>query len=194
MTIRMAVACGACLLVQIGAAQAQQVVSEVRLGVLAHDIPFLGEHKEPGADINGELLFVSPVPDSWVADVSPALRWMLTPRVNIGGDVNTSGATSQLYFGLTWTATLFNQVLAPDDSVFLDISFGPAFNNGHIATSDPNRKSLGSHVLFHPGIDIGYRFNPRWSVSVYYEHSSNAGLADFNEGLNNAGLRVGLTF
>lgn len=194
MTIRRAVACGALLLAQIGVAQAQQVVSEVRVGALAHDVPFLGEHKEPGADINGELLFVSPIPDSWVADVAPAWRWMLTPRINIGGDVNTSGATSQLYFGLTWTATLFNQVLTADDSLFLGVGFGPAFNNGHISTTDPNRKSLGSHVLFHPSIDIGYRFDKRWSVSIYYEHSSNAGLASQNEGLNNAGLRVGLAF
>ena len=194
MAIRLAVACGALLLAQVGAADAQQLLSELRVGVLAHDIGFLGEHKEPGADINGELLFVSPVPDSWVADVSPVWRWMLHPRVNIGGDLNTSGATSQLYFGLTWTATLFNQVLTPDDSVFLGIGFGPAFNNGHISTIDPNRKSLGSHVLFHPSVDIGYRINARWSVSIYYDHSSNAGIAAHNEGLNNAGLRVGLAF
>jgi lipid A 3-O-deacylase len=194
MAIRTAVACGALLLAQIGAAQAQQIVSELRMGVLAHDIGFLGEHKEQGADINAELLFVSPVPDSWVADVSPTWRWMLNPRINVGGDLNTAGATSQLYFGLSWTATLFNQVFTPNDSVFLGISFGPAFNNGHISTNDPDRKSLGSQVLFHPGVDIGYRINPRWSVSIYYEHSSNAHLAQENEGLNNAGLRVGLAF
>ena len=194
MLIRTALACGALLLSQAGAAQAQQVLSELRLGVLAHDVPLFSPHVETGADINGELLFVSPVPDSWVANVAPAWRWMLTPRLNVGGDLNTAGDTSQLYFGLTWTATLFNQVLRPTDSVFFDISFGPAFNNGHVSTTDPSRKGLGSNVLFHPAIDIGYRFGPRWSVMIYYEHSSNAGLAQENPGLNNAGFRVGLAF
>jgi hypothetical protein len=35
-------------------------IDEVKLGVLAHDIRFLGNHVEPGADINVEVLFPSP--------------------------------------------------------------------------------------------------------------------------------------
>lgn len=46
---------------------------------LVHDIPVLGTHKESGADFNGEVLFVSPIPDDLVASVSPPLRWLLTP-------------------------------------------------------------------------------------------------------------------
>jgi len=177
-----------------GPACARQIVSEVRLGVLAHDIPVLGSHKESGADINADVLFVSPVPDDLVAGVSPTVRWLLTPRPDIGGDLNTAGDTSQLYLGLIWTATLFGNVLTPGDSVFLDLGLGPAFNNGEISTTDPDRKSLGSHTLFHGSLDIGYRFDRRYSVSLYYEHSSNGGLARENEGLNNAGVRLGLAF
>lgn len=174
-------------------ALAQSILSELRMGVLAHDVPFLGSHKEPGADINGELLFVSPVPGDLVTGVSPALGWLLKPRPNLGFDANTAGYTSQFYFGLVWTADLFSDVLRPQDGVFFDFGFGPAFNNGETDGRD-GYKALGSHVLFHESVDIGYRITPRYSVMLYFEHSSNAGLASRNQGLNNAGLRLGISF
>jgi lipid A 3-O-deacylase len=174
-------------------ASAQGIVSELQMGVLAHDVPILGEQKEHGADINGEVLFVSPVPDAWLAGVSPALRWLLVPRPDIGLDVNTAGATSQLYLGLTWTADLFRDVFTPQDSVYFALGFGPAFNNGHIWGSS-GHAALGSNVLFHPSLELGYRFTPRYSVSLYFEHSSNGGLAERNDALNNLGVRFGLGF
>jgi lipid A 3-O-deacylase len=178
----------------ITSAAAQQILSEFRTGVLIHGTGITAVQKEHGVDLNGELLFVSPVPDRWVDGISPRVQWLLTPRPNIGFDVNTSGYTSQLYFGLTWTATLFKGVLRPQDSIFFNFGFGPAFNNGHIRTTSSNHASLGSNVLFHPSAELGYWFNPRYSLSVYYEHSSNAGLANVNDGLNNLGLRFGLRF
>lgn len=177
-----------------GTSSAQSIVSEVRLGVLDHDIGFLASHKEDGVDLNGEVLFVSPVPNSAVSGINPKFRWLLTPRPNVGIDVNTAGNTSQLYFGLTWTAVLFKQVFLPNDHIFASIGFGPAFNNGEHVSNNSNHKSLGSNVLFHPSLEIGYWFNPRYSLSLYYEHSSNAGLSTRNEGLNNAGIRFGLGF
>jgi lipid A 3-O-deacylase len=174
-------------------ALAQSILSELRFGVLAHDVPFLGSHKEPGADINGEVLFVSPIPGNLVDGVAPPLRWLLQPRPNAGFDANTAGYTSQFYFGLVWTADLFTDVLRPQDGVFFDFGFGPAFNNGEVDGGD-NHKALGSHVLFHESVDIGYRITPRYSVSLYFEHSSNAGLASRNQGLNNAGVRFGIGF
>ena len=174
---------------------AQNVVSDVRLGVLAHDIGVLGEHHEDGADINGEMIFASPVPDDWLSDIGPRWRWIFRPQPNAGFDANTNGNTSQLYFGLTWTVDLDNGGwLWPDHAVFFAISFGPAFNTGHVHSTDPGKLSIGSNVLFHPAIELGYRITPQWSVSAYFEHSSNAGLANDNPGLNNAGLRVGLHF
>jgi lipid A 3-O-deacylase len=174
-------------------ASAQSFLSELQLGVLAHDVPILGEQKEHGVDINGEVLFVSPVPDTWLDGVTPALRWLLTPRPDVGLDANTAGATSQLYLGLTWTADLFRDVFTPQDSVYLAVGFGPAFNNGHIWGSS-GHAALGSNVLFHPSIELGYRFTPRYSVSLYFEHSSNGGLAQRNDALNNLGVRLGLGF
>lgn len=112
----------------------------------------------------------------------------------VGIDINTIGSTSQVYFGLTWTAVLFTHVFLPNDHIFGSIGFGPAFNNGEHVSDNSDHKSLGSNVLFHPSLEIGYWFNPRHSALLYYKHSSNGGLDSHDEGLNNAGVRFGLGF
>jgi hypothetical protein len=66
-------------------AVADDILSQVSLGVLAHDVPILGTRKEGGADLNGELFFVSPVPDRWWPGVAPQWRWIFRPRPNLGG-------------------------------------------------------------------------------------------------------------
>ncbi len=169
------------------------IVSEVRLGALAHDVAFAGG-KEGGADINGEVLFVSPLPDSLGADWPTWLQWLAHPRPHAGVDINTSGATNQFYVGATWTAVLARQILRPDDAIEFNYFFGPALNDGHANSHDPDRKSLGSNLLFHLGVEMDYRLTAATSVGVIYEHSSNAGLARKNQGLNNIGLRVGYHF
>lgn len=173
-------------------ASAQSIFSELKVGVLAHDVPILADQYEHGADINAELRFVSPVPDDWLANISPPWRWLLDPRPNIGIDANTASYTSQAYFGLTWTAVLWQDMFAPRDHVDVDIGFGPAFNNGH--TVSRTRASLGSNVLFHPSVELVYWFAPRTNVSIYFDHSSNAGLATHNTGLGNLGVRLGVAF
>ena len=142
-----------------GSACAQGFLSEIQGGVLAHDVPILGEQSEHGADINGEVRFVSPVPNSWVADTPLGLRWMLTPRPHVGFEVNTSGDTSQVYLGLTWTAVLFRGVARPNDRIDFSIGFGPAFNNGHRHESS-GHLGLGSNVLFHPYVELGLLGRP----------------------------------
>ncbi len=192
---RLAFTIPAVLLTAWGAAptaSAQSIISELKIGVLAHDVPIMAEQDEHGADINAELRFVSPVPDDWLAMVSPPWRWVLDPRPNIGIDANTAGYTSQAYFGLTWTAVLWQGVFASRDHVDVDIGFGPAFNNGH--TVSRTHASLGSNVLFHPSVELVYWFAPRTNVSVYFDHSSNAGLARHNTGLGNLGVRLGVAF
>jgi hypothetical protein len=46
----------------------------------------------------------------------------------------------------------------------------------------PDAKALGSRVLFHIPIEIGYRFGVHSSLSVYFEHTSNAFIVEPNEG------------
>lgn len=185
---------GCSLLVLASPAGAQSIVTGVYFGVLAHDVGFLGSHKEGGADINGEIDFASPVPYHLIAGINPMFRWLLDPHPNIGFLANTSGYTSQFYFGLAWTADLFDAVFTRQDHVFFTFAFGPAFNNGDISSTSSNHLSLGSHVLFHPSVELGYAFTPRYSISAYFDHSSNGGLAQHNDGLDDAGVRFGIHF
>lgn len=54
-----------------GRSSAQSIVSQVRLGVLDHDIGFFANHEEDGVDLNGEMLFVFPIPDNVVSRIDP---------------------------------------------------------------------------------------------------------------------------
>ena len=121
--------------------------NELKFGVLAHDSHFLGG-KEHGIDLNPEVIFASPVSDAWAAGLPPYLRWMVQPRPTFGGEFNLSGFTNQYYFGATWTWLL------PGNFTF-GIFFGPEFNDGQIVSSRPDRKSLGSHVLFREALELG---------------------------------------
>jgi lipid A 3-O-deacylase len=56
------------------------------------------------------------------------------------------------------------------------------------------RKALGSRVLFHVPLELGWRWGRRNSVSLYSCHISNAGLAEENEGLDNIAIRYGYRF
>ena len=171
------------LLAVPGAASAQ-LVDEVRLGVLAHDIGLFGGNAEDGVDLNAEVRFVSP----------SFLRWAFSPRPHLGVSINTNGATDQVYFGLTWTATLFRDVIVRGDGLFVELALGGAVHDGKIDTIRTDRKSLGSRVLFREAFEIGWAFTPSQSISLMFDHVSNANLADRNEGLDNFGVRYGMKF
>ena len=176
------------------AAQAQNLTySEVKFGVLAHDVHFLGG-KEHGVDLNPEIIFQSPVADAWAASLPAYLRWMVQPRPTLGGEFNTSGFTNQYYFGATWTWQLASNVLRPGDGVTGSIFFGPGFNDGDIIARAPNRKSLGSHVLFREALELGYRITPVYQISGFVDHVSNGGLAKQNQSINDVGVRFGVGF
>jgi lipid A 3-O-deacylase len=184
-------AAAALLLAPAGQVRADDVLSEVRLGVLAHDV--VG--KEHGTDLNVEALFTSPVGPAAVSGMPDWTRWLLRPRPDVGFYKNFAGYTDQLYAGVTWTADLARDVFRPGDGFFFDYGFGPALNNGYIGPAAPPAFSkVGSHVLFHLSADVGYRITPRWNISGYFAHSSNGGLARYNESLNEAGVRLGFRF
>ena len=94
----------ALLILAPGPAAAQtNPIDEVKIGGLSHDVGFLGHHVESGPDINVEMLFASP----------DLLSVIGSPRPHIGADINTAGNTSDGYFGLTWGATLFQDLFRP---------------------------------------------------------------------------------
>ena len=57
-----------------------------------------------------------------------------------------------------------------------------------------DKKWLGSSLLFHIPAEIGYRFDSHNSLSVYFEHTSNAYTQDYNEGMDRLGVRYGYRF
>ena len=186
-------AAAAAFLAPAGAHAQNLTYSEVKLGVLAHDVHFLGG-KEGGVDINPELIFQSPVSDAWAAGVPWYLHWMVQPRPTIGGEFNTAGFTNQYYFGATWTWQLASNVLMPGDGVTFGIFFGPSFNDGDIIGKAPNRKSLGANVLFREAFELGYRITPVYQISGFLDHVSNGGLAKQNQSINDVGVRFGVRF
>lgn len=160
-----------------GAGQGDSIVSEIRGGVYAHDISFWSFNRESGADINAELLFVSP----------DFLEAVWSPRPHVGVTVNLDGDTSHAYTGLTWEYDL-------PAGFFVDGSLGLSAHNGYLDTTHDDRKSLGSPVLFRVGAALGYNLTEKVNVSIQYEHMSNAYLANPNEGMDNVGMRLGYRF
>ncbi len=172
-------------------------LDEVHVGVLSHDVHFAGS-VEHGADLNAEVVFKSPfsLPADWA---SMPLRQLLTPHPAIGFDLNTTGETSQIYLESVWMFSTqlpirFNVGDLGRHDVFFNVGLGGAINNGKRHSEDPNRKSLGSHVLFHASAEVGIRLTRHSDVSLHFDHSSNAGLSRYNDSLNNAGVRIGWRF
>jgi lipid A 3-O-deacylase len=165
-------------------------VDEVKSGVLAHDVGFLGHHTESGADVNIEMLFTPP----------DLLAILGSPRPHIGADINTAGNTSDAYLGLTWGISVIQNLFHPGDAVFLQGSLGGAYQDGLVGNSNPNeehppgRKLLGSPVLFRESAELGYQMTPTISVSAILDHISNANLATHNAGITSAGARLGVKF
>jgi lipid A 3-O-deacylase len=179
------------------ALHAQNVVNltfgQVKFGAAAHDVHFLGG-KEHGVDFNPELIMPSPVSDAWAATVPAYLRWLVQPRPTFGAEINSSHYTDQFYFGTKWSWMLANNIFQPGDGFSAGIFFGGAANDGEIVTSKPNRKSLGSHILFREELEVGYWINPLIEISAFVDHVSNAGCAKQNQSINNVGARIGFRF
>lgn len=163
---------------------ADGIIDELKVGVLDHDIGIGGHHKEPGADINGEVLFTSP----------SFLNIIWSPRPMVGTDINTDGKTSEFYGGLTWRLLNFQQIFTSTDAIYFNGSLGGAVHDGHLRGGGSSDKQLGSRVLFRESIELGYEFVPRQSVSLFADHISDAGLTSQNQGISNVGVRYGYGF
>lgn len=151
----------------------------VFLGLLAHDVSGLwsGTRKEDGVDINAEIVFCRP----GISVLAGTLR------PNLGLSVNSQGDTSKFYGGVLWE-------INSQQGFFLATGLGAALHNGELDTDDKDKKSLGSRVLFRIPIEVGYQVTERHSLSILFDHVSNAGLASSNEGLDTIGIRFGYSF
>jgi lipid A 3-O-deacylase len=161
-----------------------KIIDEVELGLLAHDVGFLGDHTERGFDVNSTILFTSP---DFLAIIG-------SPRPHIGGDYNTAGQTSDAFAGLTWGISLIQNLFRSGDAVFMTGSLGGAYQDGYIDNAPPGRKRLGSPILFRESAELGYQVTPVISVAAILEHISNANLGQHNAGITSAGARLGFKF
>ena len=155
------------------------LTNEVRGGVLYHDLM----HRESGVDINAEILL------RWVAvDFTiPGLGTKGMLRPHFGGNLNLSGDTSMVYAGYSLTLDL-------TDWMFIEGSFGGMAHNGDTSKTTSNSLALGCNLMFRESASLGFRINERVNVSAMIEHSSNNGYCSSNNGLTNAGVRLGYAF
>ena len=175
------------LIISANCAGAQpRFFDEVRFGVYQHDTGLIGTQKETGIDFAFEGLSRPII----------LLNLIGSPRLVLGGVVNSLGKTDQLYFGFSKQWDFVHSVFAPDDAFFLEGVVGGVWHDGKNdvrgTALEADWKSHGSHFLFRTGMDLGYRFNRTWSLAVSFNHISNAGLANPNEGMNDIGLRLGM--
>jgi len=166
-----------------------EVISELRLGVLSHDVkfpnrkdveapnPFDNRH-ESGVNLNPEVVFVSP----------GFLDFMWSPRPHIGLTANLGGDTNSAYTGLSWDALWRN-------GLFLEGFLGLAVHDGKLRNGNPDNIEFGSRVLFRLGGEFGWRWNDANGISLVWEHMSNAGvISDKNQGIDSLGLRYSYRF
>ncbi|MGH6968856.1 MAG: acyloxyacyl hydrolase [Stellaceae bacterium] len=162
------------------------LIDEMKLGVLEHDVPIGVDHRECCVDVNGEVLFTSP----------SVLSWFWAPRPNLGVTINTEGKNSYGYFGLAWAGDFLRHSFRPGDSFFWELGLGGAVHDGPNQSSPYTRDhmGLGSRILFHEELDLGYRFTWRSNLSLFLDHISDADLTQHNPGLTNLGVRLGFRF
>lgn len=165
------------------------VISEVRLGLLSHDIKFPNRKKfrapnplenryESGVNINPEVVFLSP-------DILDIL-W--APRPHAGVSLNIGDDTSYAYTGLGWDTIWAS-------NVFLHGFWGLAVHNGKLINGNPDKIEFGSKVLFRLGGELGWRWDGHNGISLVWEHMSNAGVIDEkNQGIDSIGIRYSYRF
>jgi hypothetical protein len=173
--------CLALALSWAGVCHAEGLVREFRGGILAHDVPnlwsgFRTEHDAVALNVEAIL--------------SPSFRFLGgTIRPAIGASIATEGGTSNAYLDARWE-------FETPTGVFFSLGLGGTLHDGETDLRRPNQsaKALGSHLLFHIPLEIGYRLDAHNSLSIYFEHMSNAHTQDPNEGLDRLGARYGYRF
>ncbi len=175
---------------------------EMKGGVIAHDVTEKGNHSN-SVDLNLELAFANTKPFDFG---HAAVNFVLNPRAIIGGSINLEGDTHQAYVAFDWLYQF-------DSGIFVEGSFGALGHTGNLEQKtvacspgagcsgpgntlyvDTGEPSLGFPVLFREHIELGYRMDNGWAVSVLGAHISNGGLSTNNDGMDFVGLRVGYTF
>ena len=177
--VLLAALCSVLLPQHADSGESQTWLHEIRVGVLDHDTDNLwsDSSREDGIDYNAELIFAPSLP-----------LWHGTLRPNLGASMNDRGNTSKIYGGGVWQYLWRNGVL-------LDLGLGLALHDGETDNLlAPDRKQLGSTLLFHISAEVGYCLTDHSRLLLMFDHISNGYLADPNEGLDTLGIRYGYLF
>jgi len=152
---------------------------ELRGGIAAYDTGIFSSQTFTGTVLNAEVLAPSP-------DLLTAIG---SPRPYLGADIAISdNPIDAFYAGLNWEAYL-------TDRFYLGFSAGGAVVTDQVErNSSGSEKDLGSPVLFHLQASAGFDITEHLTAQVYYNHFSNANLADSNDGLESTGARLGFRF
>lgn len=171
----------------VPSAGAFDIVDEVRLGIHFHRVYYTMIPQnlqkwdmERLENVSFDVLFTSPDMD--------AFRWIGSPRPEIGATINMSGEDSLFHAGLTWTVPLF------DSPFYVEGTFGAAATTGYLNDAPPGRANYGCRINFYERFGVGAHLLDNLTATLTYEHSSNAGLCDRNDGISNVGLRLGWKF
>ncbi len=173
------VSCALALVANAAPAEANGLFRELRVGVLAHDVPDLW---------SGFRVEDDQVAFNVEAVLTPSLPFLGGAiRPAIGASVTSGESTSSAYLDARWE-------FESRSGLFFGIGLGVAVHNGQEDLKDLDLKALGSTVLFHIPVEVGLRLDAHNSLSVYFEHMSNGEFADYNEGLDRLGVRYGYRF
>lgn len=150
-------------------------IQQVRMGLFVHNLGLIASRVEHGMDVNIEFEFTS-------------LEYLFSAKPTVGAMINTIGYTSYLYSGLAWD---FHWEETDSQSGFFISPFlGVAVHDGKLQPEGDHR-GLGCRFLFREAIDIGWRFNKDWALSIMTDHLSHGGLCENrNQGLDNSGIRL----
>ncbi len=189
--------CAAFLAAQVvlmcGIAQA----AEIRAGMIGHDVIAVDagvSKKERSMGLSLGLV-TDPIGDR---------GFFLSPRFEIGGDLNLGGKTNLAYAGLLW-----RPYFGAGRRFYAEFATGLAVHDGEkqIPNLTPdltpeeaarrlfmhaNHIEFGSRVLFRQAIALGYRFTDRIAADLYFEHFSHGNILTSgpNEGVDVIGLRI----
>ena len=114
------------------------------------------------------------------------LRFLFSPRPQLGLSVDRATGGNRAYAGLTWS-------LFDSDTVFGNVGLAGTYEAGSSLPTDPLRRPLGPPLMLHGAVEFGYHLGERDSVSL----SLDQGRApDLRPGVENDNfrLRYGLKF
>lgn len=166
-----------------------QIVEEVRIGVIQHNVCIANcdnANKEDGPNVTGEIVLASP----------DLLDIIWSPRPYVMASLNTAGDTSFGGFGLHWSWDLAG-------GWSLEPGLGYVLHDGELTfpfpQGDPRNDPVsattvffGSRDLFRTSLSLNRDLADRWGVQLMYEHLSHGQIlgSGRNQGIDNFGVRV----